>query len=410
MYLSNRTYPINQNKIKEGIQMPIGSITINDYQVLLGGSRANHNELKTKITDIIRRTLTSADVRRIDFFNLNGQPHEHKAGIRNERIVIFTNAVAKGSPEDTVFDEPITINGIENSYTRYHSPLGDGTLILGDQGLIIAEWRESTWELNILFDVFNVTNPAEAVNVFEFIMKEFERLVLYPKTFENSWKHTQNKSALTSRFLDKMKKQRETLIKSDMDAVTNYERKIDELKRSIKSYTDTLYQKRRQVAAEQQNIANIGDTLLKDLNLIIAHEKISDLQIKDGKFTVFTNPLNIYADTGKVYYGGKYKIELEPENADVRFFGDNPRQGYWTDRDPHPHVDGKNGEACLGNVSSTIAELCSQMQIYALSLVCIDFLESANTSDAAGRNVTHWDEVDEDGNIVAEGGDFVICP
>src|SRR5690606_9940189 len=101
---------------------------------------------------------------------------------------------------------------------------------------------------------------------------------------------------------------------------------------------------------------------------------------------------------------GSMKIVMNMSNTDVRFYNlDNPRHGYWTNEDPHPHVSGGNNTACLGNVASTIAELCSRNEVYALALMCIDFLENANTTDPAGAKVVNWDEVDEEGNIIRSG-------
>ena len=47
----------------------------------------------------------------------------------------------------------------------------------------------------------------------------------------------------------------------------------------------------------------------------------------------------------------------------------------------------------LGNVSTTIAELCSAKEIYPLFLVCLEYLQSVNTDDSAGRKVYNWEEI-----------------
>ena len=84
----------------------------------------------------------------------------------------------------------------------------------------------------------------------------------------------------------------------------------------------------------------------------------------------------------------------------IRFFNEKTqKQGYWTNRDPHPHVNGDSGDACLGNVSSSIAEMINQQELYALTLICISFLESANEDDPAGENIKHWDGY-VDGEII----------
>ena len=151
--------------------------------------------------------------------------------------------------------------------------------------------------------------------------------------------------------------------------------------------------------AEDDNTKNISTNIINDLDLVCQLDKVKDIVFKDNIFTIFTNPLNIY-DEGVTYYGGNYQITINLANTEIKFFGDNPRPSYWTNHDPHPHVDGSSGDACLGNIGGTIAELCNQSQLYALALICIDFLESTNTDDEAGKNIIHWDIIEPDGCII----------
>ena len=407
--MRHRAYPLSraynpQPKPKQmnkgGTEMSIGRIVINDYKKRLGGSADNHSRFVNELPRIIGSELTYANIQHLDLYNLEEERHKYEAGRQHERIVIFSNATAQGADDTMELISPEKINGIENTFTRFLSPKGNGILIASEHGIPLAEWHEDTHELNILFDLFRTYN-RETIGIFTFIMKEFNQLVWFPKTLENSWKHSQDKVKLTDRFTDAIKRQKEARLQQDIRQANQWENELNEYRRRIKQVSDNLIQKRRQVAVEQESIKNVSEGLIKDLDLIIGNEKIDDLHIKDGKFVIYTKPLYIYSDKGRRYYGGKYTIELNPENSDVRFFGDNPRQGFWTPQDPHPHVSGRDGTPCFGNVSSTIAELCSQMQIYALTMVCIDFLESANTADVAGGHVHNWDEVDEEGNIIS---------
>ena len=66
----------------------------------------------------------------------------------------------------------------------------------------LAEWSEELYELNILFDLFpkedetNTVNRNNQLKIFEFIIKEFNRLVWKVKKLENSWIYTSNKDKL----------------------------------------------------------------------------------------------------------------------------------------------------------------------------------------------------------------------
>ena len=156
----------------------------------------------------------------------------------------------------------------------------------------------------------------------------------------------------------------------------------------------------RELNSEEADEEDLIDNLRNDLDLIIKHDKVKDIIVEKNLFTVFTNPLYIYSDRGRKYYGGNFTIKININNTSIKFNSDNKRQSYWTNNDPHPHVNGADGSACLGNVASTIAELCSQVQLYPLVLICIDFLESANTEDSAGKNIRNWQEVDNDNNPI----------
>ena len=237
-------------------------------------------------------------------------------------------------------------------------------------------------------------------------MKEWVRLYWSRWAFKNSWVHTLDKAGLTARFIERVRAQQQSQLESDKDQERRYASNIEDYKRKIKQYYDNMIRLRQQIALAEENANTASEKLIKDLDLIVAHEKIFDLHIKDGKFIIYVPKVYAYDEKENRYYIGNCRVEIQLESADVKFYGDNPRRSYWSEQDPHPHIDGTHGRACLGNVSSTIAELCSRNEIYALALVCIDFLESVNTSDPAGKNIVNWDRVDEEGNVIRNGGEI----
>jgi len=379
-------------------------IKINDYRTYIGGNKANHTLLAPKIHEIIEKTLLDCEARLLDLYTENGSHHNHCSGRSgvDARVVIFLNGTFKGAPaENIVIAEAQPIFGIENTFTTFLSPLKSEkcTRILVENGLPVAEWNEDTYEFNILFDLFNnMDNVNAKLSIFAEIIKAFNEQVWIVKKRQFSWLLTNNKDKLIKTFSDSIAKSRESLIKNDIDRLSRLENDIRTYKTNLKTLYDQANQKRRIIETEQKYNGNIGKTISDDLNLMLSNKKIKDVFIKGNKATVYTYPLFIHNGSA-TYYGGNYRIEIDMHNSNIRFFGDNPRSSYWTDHDPHPHVNGNTGEACLGNISATIAELCSQFQLYPLSLMCIDFLESVNTSDAAGKHVVEWDLVDKEGKI-----------
>lgn len=383
----------------------INQVIVHDHKVTMGKNVDEHKKFKSDITKRIFDVLkNSLDMRRIDVYNLSGEFCDYNAG-SEERIIIYGNASRKGAGEELItLDEPLKINGIDNDFTTFLQPNGAGVVITSENGIALAEYFHDTSEMFILFNLFKEYN-ASALNIFEYILKQWDELVWKQIALENSWVHTKNKENLIKRFKEKMVKQKKEQIEQDREQIKRYENSIEEHKKMIKQKYDNLIRLRNQIEVEEKNLNNVNEKLIADLDLIVQHPKVSDLHIKDDKFIVYVPNVYAYDDEENRYYIGNCRIEINLENADVRFFGDNPRKSYWTSRDPHPHVNGDGGRACLGNVASTIAELASRNEIYALTLVCIDFLESVNTEDPAGRNIKNWDMVDEEGNIIRYGGE-----
>jgi len=252
-------------------------------------------------------------------------------------------------------------------------------------------------------------NTPDTQEVFIYIMREFERLVWHPKTLENSWIFSSDKTALTKRFSERMRRQRERTITQDRDNLETAEARINEFKLKIKQNFDKAIRLRRSIVTESNNLNSVSTSLIRDLDLIVGTPNVIDLQIIDDIFHIWTDDIYCYDENGKRYYIGKCRFTINLENTDVRFFNlNNCRRSYWTDNDPHPHVNGENGQACLGSVATTIAELCANSEIYALVLICIDFLENVNISDPAGEKVVNWDEVDAEGNIIVNASEIML--
>ena len=366
-------------------------IDVHNYRQNFGGTSGNHEIWANHIRSTANQLLPDASSSRLEVYYMMGETYSFNAGQPNRRFIAFGNAAHL----DANIKE-------EGSLYLPHRP---NTLhIMDENGFVQAEFDKNLWELWILFDVFKATNDTQFA-VFDNILKELNRLYFYPLTLETSWVHTSDKTKLTAALIDQLKTQQESYLAEEKGRLDSMKDKVTRYQQEIKNLLDNIARTGRQIVQEEQQVGAVGDKLLKDLDLIVQHEKVKDLHIKDNKFIVYTNPLYMYTEKGERFYLGNMRIELEPNRSDVRFFGDNPRQGYWTSHDPHPHVDGDGGHACLGSAAPLIAELSHQMQLYPLVLTAIDFLEQANIQDPAGAKVYHWDRVDEEGHIMEPGGE-----
>lgn len=359
------------------------------------GSKERHEYYAEKIKEIIESKLTTiTEIKHVKVFNFSGEIHNHFVGTR-EKLVIFVDATHNltSSRVDII---------MRNKEFKIFTPHTDNKQIIID-GFVVAEYNERQNELNILFDLFSDHANDVCLEIFAEIMEKFNNDILLPKTFQDSWKNTANKETLKSKIITNLTTRSKDIIAREKREIENLENQIRDYKTKIKRAFDNLQTKRRVISSEEDYSGKIAENLINDLNLIIENEKIKDIHFKDNKFTIFTNKLKIYSSHGKIYDGAEYTVTINMDNSIIEIQSNNKRKSYWSTNDPHPHVNGRNGEPCLGNISSTIAELCSQYQLYAITLVCLDFLESANTEDVAGAYVVNWDEIDEKGNIIQKG-------
>ena len=346
------------------------NVEVNQYKRIHGGSSVEHSDFMYYLPGITQSYLKSFEGQLVEYFRLKGDIKNFRSGIPNERLIIFSNGIP------------------ENNYTE----------IMPD-----VFWVDEYFELYIGYDIFEIFNE-DVLDALKNILSQLEVKILAPKLLQYSWLHSQDKEALIKRVEENFKRTRERNFHEEVQRIAGLENDVESKRRQLKSLVETLAQKRRFVQTEQENLKNISQQLLKDLDLIAQNPKVKDLQIKDNYIHVYTKLLNIHNEKGEVFKGSEYHIKLDPHGSDVRIYGENKRRSYWSPHDPHPHVDGNSGRPCLGSANEAVAELSAQGQLYALTMVIIDFLENAYTQDCAGTNVYHWDMINEHGEIIREGG------
>lgn len=281
---------------------------------------------------------------------------------------------------------------------------------LKNESALIGYYHPDTLELYLNDSVSDEENSTELAMKITELFRVFMEEAVKPFNERNSWINKKANPALRQRIKNYLSSTNEAVLREAKQKLEDTERRIAERIRELKEYNDKRAKFSKDVLqAENMEVTGL-DEFIKGLDLIAEHPKVSKLDVEDTKVVVGIDDMFMYARVdGKErrFYLGNMEVHIDVSNTDVKFFNsNNTRHGYWTRQDPHPHVNGENGRACLGNVGTTIAELCSSMEIYALFLVALDFLENANTEDVAGRKVVNWDEVDEEGNQIAESGTY----
>jgi hypothetical protein len=355
-----------------------------------------------KVKEIAGATLsgTMYDLSEIRVFNMNAKRKRYNAGTR-DNFCVFLNATPNERNTDatprSVTAHP-TMFGIEVAHgTRLASFTNDeAQTLVTPEGEELGVYIASKHELYIYHDFQQYPTP-KLIQLLTETFKFIREQVLDKKGQENSWVHSTNKEAILKKFNDRITRQQQQALSSDKDRLAEFQQKVERYQRDLKSGYDNISRLMTSITAIESGNTDVQEKLVQEMNNIADHPRITDLRI-EGDFVTVTIPNIVATDKhDRQFYIGNFQVKINMSNSEVRFFGDNPRQSYWTEKDPHPHVSGNTNNACLGNVAGTIAELCSQNEIYALVMTAIDFLENANIDDGAGKNVVKWEQVGEKG-------------
>lgn len=148
-----------------------------------------------------------------------------------------------------------------------------------------------------------------------------------------------------------------------------------------------------------------GRDYTSDMEAILSHKYVTSAVARPtGKVVeIKTDYIDIYDESGNKFKGNKYLLSFDFDDMTCYIEGldeDYNRKSYWTDHDPHPHVNGDRGEACWGSAGSMLVENMNNYEIYASFIVVLNFLQQVNTGDPAGAYIRNWDCIDEEGNDV----------
>lgn len=272
-------------------------------------------------------------------------------------------------------------------------------LVKTPEGDVIAELIEGKL-LNILFDIFKLDEDRrrEILNkiILDLIINHFNfNLEELKKEHEDSGRRA------VVEFLTELASRE----------VNEAEREVERLNRRIKDYEETLLnfiRERKMAMAKAEGLRvqslkgaeGINDELQKLTNI----SSIDSVSVDGREKEVVLHTKDIYINNaGKRYYIGKFNVRINPLNASVKFINlNNCRRSYWGSKCHHPHVD-QQGYPCWGNVGTAVRNYIQQNEFQALASLLIGYLESVNTTDAAGRNITSWDVVNRAGQVVQKG-------
>ena len=204
----------------------------------------------------------------------------------------------------------------------------------------------------------------------------------------------------------------EKILKEKQEEYENQKAEVEYLEAKVSKAKKVLETKKSNLekTAEGVDVKNIEQQLETIKNNIYVEKVEFKKLIQKLRITTKDIYMTSPEIEDDIRYLGKMQIDINLDNYAVRFMNlNNTRDNYWGEDGQHPHVSSE-GNACLGNLSETLAIASEENNLYIAVLQCIGFLQTYDPSDCAGAYYRAWDRVDEDGNIIEEGNmDIYTC-
>ena len=225
-------------------------------------------------------------------------------------------------------------------------------------------------------------------------------------------------ASLSKRNFDSEIRSKKTLIETNDREIKTYQRRLEGIKDKIQFLilSKEELEKDLKNLQEQAALGNVADENIKfQLGEIMKLGNVKRIEFDADNRELYVFTKMIYIKVGKFKYRiGEFKITLHcPSKSQLqtscnirtpKFINLTPgckRRSYWGYNCNHPHVD-KDGSPCLGNARS-IYECIQEFDIFGATVLALEYLQSVNTADAAGKYITSWDIVDEDDNVIQLG-------
>jgi len=157
-----------------------------------------------------------------------------------------------------------------------------------------------------------------------------------------------------------------------------------------------------------QGLQQFDDSkIVEQFEMLMTNDMCKNLIVGDNKIVYSTSMIYI-EEKGKRYMIGEFSITVDFADGGILFYnktnqgkgvGSNPPpefDGNTTYNRHHPHIK-ENGKACLGNISEMLGQLIAKYEINTIFLLLVEWLESVNVDDTAGKGIYWWPEATEKG-------------
>ena len=179
--------------------------------------------------------------------------------------------------------------------------------------------------------------------------------------------------------------------------VKEMEEEVEGGKDEIQEMQKDLIEKIREIQDLEKRLMHLGsDKKEFKKEIEVEFEKLLEVEKVLNVLTNADGLVEIYTDTlyctnprtNKVHEIGKFKISISQADG-LRWENLTRQVNAYEGGQMAPHI-WKTGKACLGNMESVFPELLANYEYSILAQMAIQFVESVNVDDSAGKHIDKW--------------------
>lgn len=203
-------------------------------------------------------------------------------------------------------------------------------------------------------------------------------------------KMEENRAATRVSYMNLCRSRSEKAIADAQRTIASVERTVAEYEREIVAKVRQLRALQQQLPALQAALGTADEKYGREFDKLLAHPKVVEMEIQGNMLKVLTEVLYCTDPGTKLLHEiGAFRIEINTESGSVHWFNLTRRVHGMENNMQAPHVFNR-GHACLGNTSETFPTLIAAHEYAAVTAIAIQFVESVNTNDGAGRHIAKW--------------------
>jgi hypothetical protein len=194
-------------------------------------------------------------------------------------------------------------------------------------------------------------------------------------------------------FIAVLSDSRNDLLRDQKSKITSLRSDIETRQKDIVDMTRQLTQNMVSVEALEKDEGWVQEKIRKEMTAMRRNKNILRVEVVGDKVHALTKVIYCKDPRSKEWHEiGAFNITMNLRNGggDMVIFNNLTRKvSAYESGMQAPHVFPR-GNPCLGSIGGTLPELIGQCEFSVALDLCIQFLQTVNTADVAGKHITAW--------------------